>query len=65
MIKIHKMNGSEIVLNCEHIENIESNPDTTITLMNGKKIITSNSADEIVKKVIQYKRNILLQNINN
>ncbi len=37
MIKISKLNGKELVINCELIETIESLPDTTITMTNGKK----------------------------
>ncbi len=38
MITLHKMNGEEFILNANHIETIESRPDTTITLTNEKKI---------------------------
>ncbi len=60
MIKIKKINNKEIVINCELIEIIESNPDTTITTTTGKRIISCESVDEIIDKVIQYKRKILI-----
>jgi flagellar protein FlbD len=37
---------------------MESTPDTVITLNNGKKYVVAESIDEVVEKVIQYKRNI-------
>ncbi len=58
MIFLNKLNGKEIVLNCELIERIEETPDTIITLTTGKKLIVSNSKEEIVKKVIKYKKTI-------
>lgn len=36
MIRLTGLNGKEFYLNAEYIEKIEANPDTTITLFNGK-----------------------------
>jgi flagellar protein FlbD len=47
------------VLNCELIETIESTPDTVISTINGKKYVVVESVDEVVDKVLQYKRNIV------
>jgi flagellar protein FlbD len=40
------------------IETIEALPDTTITLINGRKYIVKESAEEVVQRVIEYKRKI-------
>ena len=58
MIKLNRLNGFEIVVNAELIEWIESNPDTTITLATGSKVIVRNSADEVVAKVIEYRKKV-------
>lgn len=58
MIKIKKINNIEFVINCDLIETIESNPDTTITMTTGRKIISSESVDDIIDKVIAFKRTI-------
>lgn len=58
MIKLKRLNGSEIVLNCEIIEFLEETPDTVITLVNGHKVVVSESANEVIQKVIDYKRKI-------
>lgn len=50
----------EIVINAELIELIEEIPDTVITLVNGKKFIVNEAKEEVIKKIIQYKRSILL-----
>ena len=57
MIKITKFNTNdkELVLNAELIETIEETPDTVITLLNGKKLIAE-SMDDIVRKVMDYRR---------
>lgn len=58
MIRLTKLNASSFVLNCELIEMVESTPDTIITLNSGKKIVVTESIEEVVDKVIQYKGNI-------
>ncbi len=64
MIYVKKINGSDMVLNCELIECVEATPDTTITLNNGKKIMLSDSVDDVVQKVIDYRRKTIIKDIN-
>ena len=58
MIVLHKLNGSEFVLNDHHIETIEERPDTVITLTNERKYIVRESADEVIQKIVDYKNRI-------
>jgi flagellar protein FlbD len=46
------------VLNAELIESIEETPDTVITLINGKKLLVEEGMDEIVRRVMDYRRAI-------
>lgn len=54
MIKLTRLDGTEIVLNANLIEYIESTPDTVITMTTGKKYIVKEKVDEIVKKTEEY-----------
>ncbi|BBB93178.1 MAG TPA: flagellar FlbD family protein [Methylomusa anaerophila] len=58
MIKVTRLKSQdrELVLNAELIETIEETPDTVITLTNGKKLIVEESMDEIVHRVMDYRR---------
>lgn len=61
MIKLTKFNSEnhkkgEFILNAEHIEQIEETPDTVVTLTNGKKLIVEEGMEEIVRKVMVYRR---------
>lgn len=56
MIKLTRLNGAEIVVNCDQIKYVESTPDTIVTLMNNEKILVSNSVDDVIEKVIAFKR---------
>lgn len=56
MIKLKRLNGHEIVVNPELIEWVDANPDTTLTLATGSKIIVKNSLDEVIEKIMEYRR---------
>lgn len=62
MIELRRLNGTRFVLNCELIETLEKTPDTIISTINGKKIVVIDTIEEIVEKVIQYKRQVFLFN---
>lgn len=58
MIEVTRLRGSKVILNAELIEQIEETPDTVITLTSGKKFVVAETADDIMKLVIEYKRKI-------
>lgn len=61
MIKLTRLDKSrsQLVINSELIELIESTPDTTITLTTGKKIMVAETVDEVMGKVVEYRRRII------
>ena len=62
MIRLTRLNGSNYVLNCELIETVEATPDTVITTVDGKKYVCSENVDEVISRVVEYKKRILLVN---
>jgi len=64
MIKLTGMNKKEFYLNADHIEKLEEVPESIITLTNGKKYIVLEEIDEIISKVIDYKRKIFIFDID-
>lgn len=60
MIKLTKFNSDskkgEFILNAEHIQTIEETPDTVITLTNEKKLIVEEPMEEVVRRVMKYRR---------
>ena len=58
MIVLTNLRGTEFALNCDLIETITSNPDTTITLTTGTLHIVMESRDEVIQKPVDYKRRI-------
>jgi flagellar protein FlbD len=58
MIEVTKLNGENIIVNADHIESVEAQPDTALVLDNGKRIVIRNRVSEVVSKVIEYQRTI-------
>jgi flagellar protein FlbD len=59
VITVHKLSGDEMVLNAELIETVECTPDTLITLLDRRRFMVSESVDEIVSAVVDYRRSIM------
>lgn len=55
MIILHRLNGATLGLNPDLIERIEANPDTVVTLTDGKKILVRETIDDIVELVTDYR----------
>ena len=58
MIKLTRLNNSEILLNPDLIEHVELNTDTVITLTNGISFVVKENSEEIVQRIIEFKRNL-------
>ena len=56
MIWITRLNHEPLVLNSDLIELIEMTPDTVISLNTGQKIRVLEPAEEIVRRVVQFRR---------
>ena len=56
MIKVTRLNGTDLIVNAELIEFVENTPDTIITTTSGKKIIVRDDAESVIKKVLQYRQ---------
>ncbi|MBS4177115.1 flagellar FlbD family protein [Lederbergia citrea] len=54
MITLTKLNGKSFQLNPLYIETIESFPDTTITLTNGRKYVTAESAELVKERILEF-----------
>ncbi len=59
MVHLTRLNHLPLVLNSDLIEYIEITPDTVITLTTGQKIMVRESADEVVDRVVAFRRSIL------
>lgn len=58
MILLTSISGKEFCLNSDLIYKIEEAPDTIITLVDGKTLRVSNKTQDIINRIVDYKRKI-------
>jgi flagellar protein FlbD len=61
MISLTRLNGENFTLNAILIEQVQDFPDTTITLINGKKLVVKNTHSEVLERVLAYYQQIGIQ----
>ena len=59
MIRLTRLNHLPLVLNSDLIEHIDVTPDTVITLTSGQVLRVRESADEVVRRIVDFRRRIL------
>jgi flagellar protein FlbD len=58
MIRVTRINNQSILLNSDLIEQIETVPDTTIALTTGQRLFVRETADEILSRIVEFRRRI-------
>ena len=56
VISVTRLDGSEVVVNAELLVLVEAMPDTHLTMTDGRQLIVQEPADEVVARVIAYRR---------
>lgn len=59
MLKLTRLNGTPVVINCNQIQAIELIPDTKIIMMNHDFYIVREPVDAIMEKIISYHAKII------
>lgn len=59
MIWVTRLNGSEIVVNADLIETVESTGDTVVTLVDNKKFVVHETPAEIVSRIQSWRASVL------
>jgi flagellar protein FlbD len=58
MIRLTRLNQVAFYLNSDLVELIETTPDTVITTTHGAKFLVSERAEEVVEKIVEFRRRI-------
>lgn len=58
MIRLTRLNRAPMVLNSDLIEHIDVTPDTVITLTTGQILRVRESAEEVIERIISFRRRI-------
>ena len=59
MIQLTRLNSHPLAVNSDLIKFVEQAPDTVITLVSGEKIVVRESAQEVLERVVQFRRSVL------
>ncbi len=56
MVKVTRLNGIEYHVNPHQIEYIEQNPDTTLIMLSGKRLIVREDYQTVFDAIVEYRR---------
>ena len=56
MIKLTRLSRELLVLNPDLIEYMEATPDTVIRLTTGQKLRVSETADQVIARIVEFRR---------
>jgi uncharacterized protein YlzI (FlbEa/FlbD family) len=59
MIQLTRLNNHPLMVNSDLIKFVEKAPDTVLTLVSGEKIVVLESAEQVVEKIVEFRRLIL------
>ena len=58
MIKVTRLDGKEYYVNPHQIEYIEKNPDTTLTMLSGKRLVVQEDHQSVIDRIVEYRARI-------
>jgi flagellar protein FlbD len=59
VIRLTRINRTSLAINGDLIKFVESAPDTVITLITGEKVVVTESVEQIIDLIVQFRRTIL------
>jgi flagellar protein FlbD len=59
MIRLTRLNNQPLIVNSDLIKCVENAPDTVLTLVTGEKIIVRETTQQVLERVIEFRRAIL------
>ena len=58
MIALTRLDDSTFYVNPHQIEYVECLPDTTMTMLSGKRLVVREAYDVLLERIIEYRRQI-------
>lgn len=56
MIKVTRLDGKEFYVNPHQIEYIEANPDITLIMLSGKRLVVLEDYQTLFDRIVEYRR---------
>jgi flagellar protein FlbD len=60
MIVVTRLNDSQFAVNPDLIERIHANPDTTLVMVDGAKYIVTETMDEVIEMIANYRAHVVM-----
>ncbi|WP_443737130.1 flagellar FlbD family protein [Treponema sp.] len=58
MISVTRLDGNIYWINPHMIESMEKTPDLTLTFLSGKKVVVKDSPEELIQRIVDYRRRL-------
>lgn len=55
MIHLTRLDGTDVVVNCELIVTVEKTPDTMLALMTGQRLLVREPVEDVVARIFEYR----------
>lgn len=59
MILLTRLNGSQVGINPDLLERVEHNPDTVLCLIDGTRYVVSETLEEVVAAIVDFRARVL------
>ena len=62
MIEVTRLGGTVFYVNPHQIEYIETNPDTTLIMLSGKRLVVKEDYQSLLDRIIAYRKQLGVRN---
>jgi flagellar protein FlbD len=59
MVALTRLNGHRFFVNCDLIKYSEAAPDTVLALVNGEKVVVTESPEQVMQAILAYRAEVL------
>ena len=56
MVELTKLDGKTVYVNPHQIEYIECNPDTTLIMLSGKRLVVKDDYQSVFARIVEYRK---------
>ncbi len=60
MILVHRLRGEPLYVNADLIETVEANPDTVLTLLDGRRLLVDEDPQVVVDRFTDFRASLLV-----
>jgi flagellar protein FlbD len=64
MIKVTRLNNTEMVVNAEKIQSVQATPDTLITFTNKDRLMVKEPVEELSRRILDYRRTVFQNQVS-